>query len=307
MIKIKPKKVYLISGGTGFLGQLLVERLISFGANVRVVARNEGKLIELHEKFPQISYITGDVSEYSIAHQAMKNVTGVFHLAAFKHVGLAEKQSKECIKSNVIGSLNILDLSLHAENLDFVIGISTDKAAQVSGVYGATKMLMESLFHNYEQMNDKVKYRLVRYGNVLYSTGSVLCKWKKLLSEGKDVIVTDKNATRFYWTVEQAVDLIFNCLENAVDSKPFVPGMKACSIENLLKAMQIKYGIWEFDNTNVPEGFNPPYGPFESVCVSKVKEIGLQKGENLHEKILENGPYSNEVEQYTVEEMLELI
>lgn len=308
MLKVKKGKIYLVTGGTGFLGSLLVEKLLAKGALVRVVARNEGKLIELYQKFPEIDYITGDVSEYSICHQAMKDVTGVFHLAAFKHVGLAEKQSKECIKSNVLGSLNLLDLSLQSKDLEFIIGVSTDKAAQVSGVYGATKLLMESLFQNYEQMNDKVKYRLVRYGNVLYSTGSVLCKWKKLLSEGKDVVVTDRNATRFYWTVEQAIELIFNCLENAVNSKPFVPGMKACSIDNLLKAMQIKYGIWTFENDGEQiNGYYEEIGDFESHCISKVKEIGLQKGENLHEKILEDGPYSNEVEQYTVKEILELI
>jgi len=303
MIQIKKGRTYLVTGCSGFLGQILVERLLSLGAKVRGVARNEGKLIELHQKFPEIDYITGDISDYSICVMAMKDVVGVFHLAAFKHVGLAEKQSKECIKSNILGSLNILNLSLETKGLEFVLGISTDKAAQVSGVYGATKLLMESLFLNFEQINDKVKYRLVRYGNVLYSTGSVLCKWRKLLSEGEDIIVTDRNATRFYWTVDQAIDLIFNCLENAVNSKPFVPGMKACSLHNLLKAMQIKYGIWTFET----DGATDEYGPLESVCVSKVKEIGLQKGENLHEKILEQGPASNEVEQFTVEELLEMI
>lgn len=296
MIRIKKGKLYLISGGTGFLGKKLTERLLNLGAKVRVVARNEGNLIELKEKFPTVEYITGDISEYSVCYMSMKDVTGLFHLAAFKHVGLAEKQSKECIQSNVIGSLNFLNLSLEFKDLEFMIGISTDKAAQVVGVYGATKFLMEKLFHNFEEMNPKVKYRLVRYGNVLYSTGSVLCKWKKLLEQGKNIIITDKNATRFYWTVDQAIDLIFNCLENALNSNPFVPGMKSVKLQTLAEAMMLKYGKW------LP---NP--ADMDSYCVSNIQEIGLQPGENLHEKILENGPYSNEVEQYTLHELKELI
>jgi len=172
-------------------------------------------------------------------------------------------------------------------DLDFIIGISTDKAAQVAGVYGASKLLMERLFTQFERLNPNCQYRIVRYGNVLYSTGSVLCKWKDLLSEGQPVVVTEPKATRFFWTVDQAIDLIYDCLENATDSKPYVPSMKAMSVENLLEAMVQKY---------LPEGK-------EKV----VKVIGLQPGENLHERILEDGPSSNDVEQYSVEEIKELI
>lgn len=301
MIKVKKNKLYLITGASGFLGHKLVERVLNLGAKVRVVSRNEGKLLELKEKFPSIEYITGDISEYSVCHMSMKDVSGVFHLAAFKHVGLAEVQAKECIKSNVVGSLHILDISLQSPQCEFILGVSTDKAAQVAGVYGATKFLMESLFQNYEKMNDKCKYRLVRYGNVLYSTGSVLCKWKALLEKQQDIIITDPKATRFYWTVNQAIELIFNCLENATSSKPFIPGMKAISLENLAKAMQMKYGQWTFDK------FTPEDQPIESFCLSQIKQIGLQKGENLHEKILEDGPDSSQCEQYTLEEIYELI
>ena len=133
----------------------------------------------------------------------------------------------------------------------------------------------------------ETKFRLVRYGNVLYSTGSVLCLWKDKLQRGEEVIVTEPKATRFFWTLEQAVDLIFDCMENAVDSKVHFPSMKSMRIDNLLKAMSEKY---------LPEGQG-----------LKVKEIGLQPGENLHEKILEQGPYSNEVDEFTIEEIKELI
>ena len=216
----------------------------------------------------------------------MRGVTGVFHLAAFKHVGLAETQSRECIKSNIVGSLNVLEQSVK-NNVEFVIGISTDKAAQIAGVYGASKYLMERLFNQFEADYPKTKFRLVRYGNVLYSTGSVLCLWKDKLEKGEEIIVTDPNATRFFWTIQQAVDLIFDCMENAVDSKIHFPAMKAMTIDNLLKAMAEKY---------LPTNLE-----------LKIKVIGLQPGENLHEKILEEGPYSNEVEEFTIEEIKTLI
>ena len=285
-MNVEQDKIYLVNGETGFFGENLVEKILLGGGKVRALSRNECKLIELKQRFPQIEIFTGDVSDKFEVKQAMKDVAAVFHLAASKHVGLAETYSRECTKTNVIGSLNILELSLE-QDLDFIIGISTDKAAQVSGVYGATKLLMERLFLQFERLNPNTKYRIVRYGNVLYSTGSVLCKWRELLQNGKQVIVTDPEATRFFWTRQQAVDLIFSCLQESKDSSPWVPSMKSMKIGDLLDAMSIKY---------LPENH-----------VLDVKVIGLQAGENLHEKILEEGPASNEVENFSIEEIMELI
>ena len=217
MVKIKKDKLYLVTGGSGFLGIPLCKRIISYGGKVRVLARNEGKLVDLKQQFPEIEILTGDICDKFEVKQAMKDITGVFHLAASKHVGIAEIQVRECIKSNTLGSMNILEESLHT-NPEFVLGVSTDKAAKVAGVYGATKLLMERLFGQFEALNNKTQYRLVRYGNVLYSTGSVLCKWKELLQDGKEVTVTDGKATRFFWTVDQAIQLIIDCLTNAKDS-----------------------------------------------------------------------------------------
>jgi FlaA1/EpsC-like NDP-sugar epimerase len=154
-------------------------------------------------------------------------------------------------------------------------------------VYGASKLLMERLFGQFEALNSDTQYRLVRYGNVLYSTGSVLCKWKDLLEQGKEVIVTDGNATRFFWTVDQAVGLIFDCLANATNYEPHITDMKSMSINNLLKAMSQKY---------LPEGKE-----------LKIKYIGLQPGENMHEIITEDGFSSEKAERFTIEEIQELI
>tara|TARA_R110000744_G_scaffold230371_2_gene348559 strand:+ start:3021 stop:3881 length:861 start_codon:yes stop_codon:yes gene_type:complete len=286
MINIEKDKTYLVTGGSGFLGTELIERILNSKGKVVTLARDEGKLIELKQRFPSIKIFTGDICDQFDVHQALKNVDGVFHLAAFKHVGLAEEQTRECIRSNVMGSLNILEAA-SVNELDFVVGISTDKAAQVAGVYGASKYLMERLFEQFERNYPKTNFRVVRYGNVLYSTGSVLCKWKALLQEGRQVVVTDPSATRYFWTVSQAVDLIFECMDNSKNSKPYVPEMKSMSVGDLLKAMADKY--------------LPPS------AVLNVKEIGLQPGENLHEKILEDGKYSNEVERFTIDEIKEMI
>jgi FlaA1/EpsC-like NDP-sugar epimerase len=121
-------KLVLVTGGSGFLGKPLIKELLNLGANVRTIARNEGKLIELKSEFPDVDILTGDISDPFDAKQSMKDVKAVFHLAASKHVGLAEKQVRECIKSNTIGTMNLLDCSLN-EDLEFFISISTDKAA----------------------------------------------------------------------------------------------------------------------------------------------------------------------------------
>ncbi len=286
MIKIQKNKLYLITGGSGFLGIPLCDRVLKMGGRVRVIARDEGKLVELQQMYPEIEILTGDISDKFEVKQAMKGVDGVFHLAASKHVGIAEQQVRECVKSNTIGSMHILDESLETKP-DFVLGISTDKAAQVAGVYGASKLLMERLFGQFERLNDDTKYRLVRYGNVLYSTGSVLCKWKDLLKEGKEIIITDPEATRFFWTVDQAVDLIFDCLETATTYEPHITKMKSMEMGDLLKAMANKY---------LPDGQE-----------LKVQEIGLQPGENKHEIITSEGLDSSKSERFTVDEIMEVI
>jgi UDP-N-acetylglucosamine 4,6-dehydratase/UDP-glucose 4-epimerase len=285
MIQIEKNKLYLVTGGSGFLGIPLVKYILAQGGRVRVISRDDGKLIILKEMYPAVEIYPGDISDPYEVKQAMQGVSGVFHLAASKHVGLAETFVRENVKTNTLGSLYILEESLNM-NLDFILGVSTDKAAQVAGVYGATKLLMERLFSQYEKLNPNCKYRIVRYGNVLYSTGSVLCKWKELIQYGKQVTVTEPKATRFFWNIDQAIDLIIDCMENATDAKPYCPIMKSMSVESLLQAMIEKYG----NGQTIP-----------------VKVIGLQPGENMHEKVLEQGPYSSEVEQFTIEEIKTLI
>jgi UDP-N-acetylglucosamine 4,6-dehydratase len=279
-------KNILVTGGSGFLGKKLLERLSNYDCKITVVARDEGKLIEVVQDNKNVEIITGDISDPFIVRQCFnKNIDCVFHLAAFKHVGIAESQTRECVKSNVIGTLNLLEQSID-ENLDFFLNVSTDKAAIVSGMYGASKFLAEGLVRQFEKLNSETQYRTVRYGNVLYSTGSVLCKWKKIIEEGGEVIITDPEATRFFWTIDQAVNLLFECLEKANNSDPWVPDMKSMKMGDLLDAMILKYGNGK------------------SI---KVNEIGLQQGENKHEKIFSDGLSSEDADKFSIKEITKLI
>jgi FlaA1/EpsC-like NDP-sugar epimerase len=143
---------------------------------------------------------------------------------------------------------------------------------------------MERVIQEFAKLNEAIDYRIVRYGNVLYSTGSVLVKWRDRLINGDEITITDPEATRYFWTVEEAIDLIFDCEKNAVNSDPYCPAMKSISIGNLLEAMQQKYGR-----------------------AKEIKVIGLQKGENLHEKILDDGETSYEASRYSIEEIKKMI
>ena len=276
-------KKYLITGGTGVIGYSLCKRIINMGGYVIVLSRSESKLNKLKEKYNEIEIVVGDICDKQLVRDTIKKVDGVFHLAALAE-GMQSGKPIESIKTNIIGSLNVLE---ETSDVDFILGVSSDKVVQISGNYGATKFLMEKLFTQFEEINPNTKYRVVRLGNVIYSVDSVLCKWKKLIQNCQEVVVTDKRATRFFLTSEKSIDLIMNCLENAKDSKPYFELMKSTSIGNLLQAMINKYS---------PKG-----------CDLPIKTIGLQPNENLHEKITEDGIFTNEIEQYSVEELEEII
>ena len=280
---ITKDKKYLITGGTGVLGYSLCERIISMGGQVVVMSRSESKLKKLKEKYKEIEVVVGNICDRQLVRNIVKKVEGVFHLAAVAD-GMQAGKPIESVKTNVIGSLVVLE---EASNVDFVLGISSDKVVQVSGSYGATKFLMEKLFNQFEEINPKVKYRVIRLGNVIYSVDSVLYRWKSLIENCKEVVVTDKRATRFFMTSDKAIDLVLNCLENAKDSKPYFETMKSTSIGNLLQAMINKYAPKD--------------------CKLPVKRIGLHSSENLHEKVFEGGPFTNEIEQYSVEELEEMV
>jgi UDP-N-acetylglucosamine 4,6-dehydratase/5-epimerase len=286
-MEIIKNKIYCVTGGGGFIANHIIDKIIESGAFVRTIGTNIEGLSLLKNKYKdKIEIINGNIKYlYNIEHLISAGTVGLFHLAAFKYVGLAEKQPRDCIYSNIVGTLNILNISVE-QKLEFVVATSTAASVQSSTVYGTTKMLMEKLFNQYQIENPNQKFRIVRLGNILYSTGSVSYKWRESINKGEDIVISNGKSTRFFMSVDDAIDSIFNCIDT-IDSKPYIPTIKSMSLDNLLSAMIIKFAVKD-SNINI------------------ITSI-LRVGENTHEKLNETGPYSNEVEQYTIEEILEII
>ncbi len=278
-------KNILITGGTGYLGRELIYQLALDVKNITVLARNEGKLIELKEIYPHIEIICGDVSDPCIVKKACKGKDTLFHLAAFKHVGLAETQAYQCFMSNVLGTSNLLKEFKGS----LFVAISTDKVAKISGVYGCSKYIMEKLIQEHSLVNRDTKYVVPRYGNVIGSTGSIVPKWIKAAQNGEEITITEPRATRFFFTVSEAVDLIFEAIAHdtkgciGLIGKPYIKHMKSCEIGTLANAIQKKYGQFK-----------------------KINYIGLQEGENLHEW-LDDNYCSKDAKKFTIKELIKMI
>lgn len=273
----------LVMGGSGFLGGALIERLIEMGrTSIVSMARNEGDQVALKQRFPQVQIVIGDISNPWDVKRAMIAADEVYLCSAMKHVNLSEAQVQACVNTNILGTMNVINESLNTKPKVLVF-ISSDKAASPNGVYGCSKKIGERLMVEAEKVNPFTKYRVVRYGNVIWSTGSVLCKWRDKMQSGEVITMTDVNSTRFYWPISDAVDLIFSSIDKGTNAEPIVTAMKSMRLGDLLEAMFEKYG-------RVP-----------------VNHIGLQPGENMHEVIAEGIPDSFHSERFTKEEILQLI
>ena len=208
--KLKDKTV-LITGGTGSLGQALTRKLLETDVKtIRIFSRNENKQVGMESEFNdnRLRFLIGDVRELSRLYKAFENVDIVFHAAALKHVPVVEYNPFEGIKTNVIGSQNVIDACLH-ENIPLAICVGTDKAVSPLNTYGATKLLMEKLFVAANpELPKKTKFIALRYGNVLGSSGSVVPKFIKQIREKQKITITEPNMTRFSLTMNEALDFI---------------------------------------------------------------------------------------------------
>ena len=241
------KKTILITGGTGFLGRKLALSLKS-EYNVILTGRNNKQNL-FAQKFTGCPVIPMDVANIESVRDAFVDAKPhiVIHAAATKFVDLAEKQPMECIDVNVTGSQNIARVSVE-KNVEIVIGISTDKAAPpVRNTYGLSKAIMERIFCS---MNGKssTKFVCVRYGNVAWSTGSVLPIWKKMHEEKNLIGTTGPEMRRFFFTVDEAVNLVITALNNIEETQGKILSreMKSAQIEDLLNTWtRVKGGKWE--------------------------------------------------------------
>ncbi len=264
----------LVTGATGLIGRNLLKKL---DGDIRVIARSKKDLVNLRKQFPNITVIVGDISDERLVKRSLRYVDTVYHLAALRAVGLAEREVESCIDTNIIGTNNILK-HFHG---DTFITLSTDKAVQISSVYGASKFIMEKLVKQYALRNIKTKYHILRSGNVFGSKDSVMSVWKDSLEKGKEINVTDLSATRYFCTVNQIIDYI---IKGRYEGMIKCLNLKSTSLSLLLKAMELKYGK-----------------------AKKINIIGRQIGENKHEKLLNDGVSSDKAEKYTVNELLRLI
>ena len=232
-------KKILITGGTGSLGQALTRHLLQKNVDtIRIFSRNESKQIEMESSFndKRLRFLLGDVRDIERLNRAFEDVDIVFHAAALKHVPVIEYNPFESIKTNVIGSQNVINACLE-NDVSKAICIGTDKAVSPLNTYGATKLLMEKLFvsaSNYlNEERHKTKFIALRYGNVLGSSGSVIPKFIKQIKNKQKITITDPNMTRFSITMDDALNFIVRATELSKGSEIFLPKLRAYTISDI--------------------------------------------------------------------------
>lgn len=261
-------KKILITGGTGSLGQALTKRLLKTKVEtIRIFSRNENKQVVMSNEIQddRLRFFIGDIRDYSRLIHALEGVDVVFHAAALKHVPVVEYNSYEAVKTNVIGSQNVIEASIQ-NNVDIAVGIGTDKAVSPLNAYGATKLLMEKLFvtaNNYlSKKTHHTKFLALRYGNVFGSSGSVIPKFIEQIKSKQKITVTDPCMTRFSIMMDDALDFIIESTLKGTSSEIFIPKLKSYSITDLKDVL--------FDLLG-------DYG---------VKTISIRPGEKLHETLI---------------------
>lgn len=262
-------KTVLVSGGVGSIGAVLVDTIVNQFSpkQVRVFDNNESGLFEATRKYQRLGktrFMLGDVRDKDRVAWAMKGVDTVFHAAALKHVALNEYSPFESVKTNVIGTQNMLEAAL-SNNIEAFINISTDKAANPTSTMGASKLLAERLTvgADYFRGKGKTVFASVRFGNVLNSSGSVLPIFMDQIEKGGPVTLTDKRMIRYFMTIEEAVSLIIKASAIALGGEIFILKMPALKINQLAECLM------EVMDKKVP-----------------IKEVGKRPGEKLFEKIV---------------------
>lgn len=267
---IKDKKI-LVTGGTGTVGQQLVRRLLEMGpAVVRVFSRDEHKQYAMERYYcpdwtiNNIRFLLGDVRDRERLLRAMEGIDIVFHLAALKHVPACEYNPSEAVKTNVIGTQNVIDCAIQS-NVSAVVYASTDKAACPTNTMGASKLLAERLISSADQWKGprSIKFLSVRFGNILNSRGSVLPLFKRQIFNDQPVTVTNPDMTRFVMKVDRAVELILQSLKMSCGGETFVFKMPVVSIGDLAAA------VIELSGKK-----------------AEIKTIGLRPGEKMYEELM---------------------
>lgn len=230
-------KVVLITGGTGSFGKEFVKSILAYEPKqIRVFSRDELKQAQMKEEINdgRVDYLCGDIRDYQRLNTALEGVDVVIHAAAMKRIEKCEQDPQEAIKTNVQGTVNVANACL-SNNIKTAILISTDKAVYPVNLYGATKLVAEKVWtqsNAYRGTRHPTKFCVVRYGNVIGSRGSVLNLFQEQLKQGC-IKVTDQRMTRFFISLQQAVDLVCTAIEWCQGGEIFIPQLKATSIYHL--------------------------------------------------------------------------
>ncbi len=254
----------LLTGGTGSFGHAFVRHMLATHEDcmIRIYSRDELKQVEMARRFPgeqRLRFLVGDIRDTSRLRRAMTDVDVVVHAAAMKQVPICEYNPAEAVKTNVIGAMNILECCLDA-GVPKAIALSTDKAVNPVNIYGATKLCMEKIFihGNVYAGRQDTRFAVVRYGNVVGSRGSVIPLFLDQAPTGV-LTITDERMTRFWISLEQAVDLVLVAMREMRGGEIFVPKIPSMRILDLAHAIS------------------------ESAMI---KEIGIRPGEKMHEVLL---------------------
>jgi len=265
-------KDILITGGTGSIGSELAYQLLKFNPRqIRILSRDESKQYELLERLGRpanVRILIGDIRDKERIDFAFRGIDIVFHAAALKHVSLCEYNPFEAIKTNILGSQNVIDVALK-NDVKKVIAISTDKAVYPSNIMGVSKLLMEKLFvnANYYSGKSNTRFACVRFGNVAWARGSVLPLWKKQVETDKKIQVTNPEMTRFLMSPDQAINLVLSAATFSQAGEIFVLKMPSVALGDLAKLFIEKY--------HAHDGI-------------AIEHIGARAGDKLHEQLIDD-------------------
>ena len=273
-------KTLLITGGTGSFGNAVLNRFLQTDiGEIRVFSRDEKKQDDMRHEFQRkmpeqsekIKFFIGDVRDLRSVRDAMHGVDYIFHAAALKQVPSCEFFPMEAVKTNVIGTDNVLTAAIDA-GVKTVICLSTDKAAYPVNAMGASKAMMEKVVvaKSRTVSPEKTKICCTRYGNVMCSRGSVIPLWIEQIREGKPVTVTEPNMTRFIMSLDEAVDLVLFAFEHGVSGDILVQKAPACTVGVLAQAVRELFGSEQ-----------------------DTKVIGIRHGEKMYETLLTNEECAN--------------
>ena len=278
-------KTLMITGGTGSFGNAVLNRFLKTDiGEIRVFSRDEKKQDDMRHEFQakmpdvaeKIKFYIGDVRDLSSVKNAMHGVDYIFHAAALKQVPSCEFFPMEAVKTNVIGTDNVLTAAID-EGVKTVICLSTDKAAYPVNAMGTSKAMMEKVIvaKSRTVSPEKTKICCTRYGNVMCSRGSVIPLWIDQIRQGKPITVTDPTMTRFIMSLDEAVDLVLFAFEHGTSGDILVQKAPACTIETQAKAV-----MELFDKENK----------------SEIKVIGIRHGEKMYETLLTNEECANAID-----------